>query len=74
MRSFLALCGQQPASDCAFSAGSPAATRAKFAALRAAVDAPCGDRGRRAGDLRPAVPDRFRPTNVVDWQPVAGLL
>jgi pimeloyl-ACP methyl ester carboxylesterase len=30
---FLALCGRQPVARCAFSAGSPAATRAKFDAL-----------------------------------------
>ncbi len=33
LRSFLSLCGRVPASRCAFSAGRPAATRAKFAAL-----------------------------------------
>jgi pimeloyl-ACP methyl ester carboxylesterase len=33
LRSFLGLCGRVPAARCAFSAGSPAATRAKFAAL-----------------------------------------
>jgi pimeloyl-ACP methyl ester carboxylesterase len=33
LRSFLGRCGQVPATRCAFSAGSPAATRAKFAAL-----------------------------------------
>jgi pimeloyl-ACP methyl ester carboxylesterase len=33
LRSFLDLCGQAAAARCAFSAGSPAATRAKFAAL-----------------------------------------
>jgi hypothetical protein len=33
MRAFLRLCGRAPAARCAFSAGSPAATSAKFAAL-----------------------------------------
>jgi pimeloyl-ACP methyl ester carboxylesterase len=33
LRSFLGLCGQVPAARCAFSAGTPAATRTKFAAL-----------------------------------------
>jgi pimeloyl-ACP methyl ester carboxylesterase len=33
LRSFLGLCGRVPTARCAFSAGSPAATRAKFAAL-----------------------------------------
>ena len=33
LRAFLDRCGAVPASRCAFSAGSPAATRAKFAAL-----------------------------------------
>jgi pimeloyl-ACP methyl ester carboxylesterase len=33
MRAFLDLCGKAPAAACAFSAGTPAATRAKFAAL-----------------------------------------
>jgi pimeloyl-ACP methyl ester carboxylesterase len=33
LRSFLGRCGRVPATRCAFSAGSPAATRAKFAAL-----------------------------------------
>jgi len=33
MRAFLSLCGKAPVSACAFSAGSPAATRAKFATL-----------------------------------------
>ncbi len=32
-RTFLSLCGEQPVSKCAFSAGSPAATEAKFATL-----------------------------------------
>ena len=34
-RAFLSLCGQQATSACAFSAGSPAATEAKFATLTA---------------------------------------
>jgi pimeloyl-ACP methyl ester carboxylesterase len=33
MRAFLDLCGTAPTTGCAFSAGTPAATRAKFAAL-----------------------------------------
>ena len=33
LRSYLDLCGQAPVSACAFSAGTPAATEAKFAAL-----------------------------------------
>jgi pimeloyl-ACP methyl ester carboxylesterase len=33
LRDFLDLCGQAPASACAFSAGTPAATRAKYASL-----------------------------------------
>jgi pimeloyl-ACP methyl ester carboxylesterase len=33
LRGFLRLCGQAPVASCAFSAGTPAATRAKFAAL-----------------------------------------
>jgi pimeloyl-ACP methyl ester carboxylesterase len=33
MRAFLDLCGKAPVTACAFSAGTPAATRAKFAAL-----------------------------------------
>src|SRR5436305_15204986 len=33
LKAFLGLCGRAPASSCAFSAGSPAATRAKFATL-----------------------------------------
>lgn len=33
LSAFLTLCGQSPTASCAFSGGSPAATRAKFAAL-----------------------------------------
>jgi TAP-like protein len=33
MRSFLNLCGKEPATACAFSAGTPAATRAKYTSL-----------------------------------------
>ena len=33
LKAFLNLCGRAPASSCAFSAGSPAATRARFATL-----------------------------------------
>jgi pimeloyl-ACP methyl ester carboxylesterase len=33
LRAFLDLCGKAPATACAFTAGTPAATRAKFAAL-----------------------------------------
>jgi TAP-like protein len=35
LRAFLGLCGRVPASRCAFSAGTPAATRAKFGTLLA---------------------------------------
>jgi pimeloyl-ACP methyl ester carboxylesterase len=38
LRAFLRLCGAAPAASCAFSAGTPAATRAKFAALLARLD------------------------------------
>jgi pimeloyl-ACP methyl ester carboxylesterase len=73
LRSFLALCGQQPTSACAFSAGSPAATRAKFATLERrlmhhAVTAD-GQRVTYAG-LFQVVP----PENVVQWQPAAAEL
>ena len=73
MRSFLALCGQQPASDCAFSAGSPAATRAKFAALERRLM----HHAVTADGVRVTYARLFQivpPTNVVDWQPVAALL
>jgi pimeloyl-ACP methyl ester carboxylesterase len=73
MRSFLTLCGQQPTSACAFSAGGPAVTRAKFAALERrlmhhAVSV-AGHRVTYAG-LFQVVP----PENVVQWQPAAGEL
>jgi pimeloyl-ACP methyl ester carboxylesterase len=38
-RAFLRLCGEQPAAKCAFSAGSPAATEAKFSALLSRLQA-----------------------------------
>src|SRR6185437_16732236 len=37
LRSYLELCGQAPASACAFSAGTPSATEAKFARLEQIV-------------------------------------
>jgi len=72
-RSFLTLCGQQPTSACAFSAGGPAATRAKFAELERrlmhhAVSV-AGQRVTYAG-LFQVVP----PENVVQWQPTAAEL
>jgi pimeloyl-ACP methyl ester carboxylesterase len=72
-RSFLALCGQQPTAACAFSAGSPAATHAKFVTLwrrlrRHAVTAD-GVRWTYA-QLFAFVP----PVNVVDWQPDGAIL
>jgi pimeloyl-ACP methyl ester carboxylesterase len=70
MRSFLTLCGRQPASRCAFSAGSPAATRAKFAALERRLMAhPVTVSGQKVtyAELFQIVP----PENVVQWQPTA---
>jgi pimeloyl-ACP methyl ester carboxylesterase len=72
-RSFLLLCGQRPASACAFSAGSPAATRAKFAKLQQRLlHHPVTVDG-----LRVTYPVLFQlvpPTDVAGWQPVATQL
>jgi pimeloyl-ACP methyl ester carboxylesterase len=72
-RAFLSLCGQQTASVCAFSAGSPAATRAKFATLLKRLQAhPVTVGGQKAtyADVFQIVP----PGDVSEWQPAAAQL
>jgi pimeloyl-ACP methyl ester carboxylesterase len=72
-RAFLGLCGEQTASACAFSAGSPAATEAKFAALLSRLQAhPVTIAGQALGYAAPfaIVP----PRNVSSWQPAAAQL
>jgi pimeloyl-ACP methyl ester carboxylesterase len=72
-RAFLSLCGQQAASACAFSAGSPAATEAKFATLLSRLRAhPVTIAGQALGYAAPfaIVP----PRDVSSWQPAAAQL
>ena len=72
-RTFLSLCGKQAASACAFSAGSPAATEAKFATLQSRLRAhPVTIAGQAYGyaSLFSMVP----PTDVSSWQPAAAQL
>jgi pimeloyl-ACP methyl ester carboxylesterase len=72
-RTFLSLCGQQAPSVCAFSAGSGAATRAKFATLLKRLSRrPVVVGGQSVGyaDVFEIVP----PGDVSDWQPAAAAL
>jgi pimeloyl-ACP methyl ester carboxylesterase len=72
-RAFLRLCGQQAASVCAFSAGSPTATRAKFATLLSRLRAhPVTIAGQALGYSAPfaIVP----PRNVSTWPPAGTQL
>ena len=72
-RAFLSLCGEQTASKCAFSAGSPAATETKFATLLGRLQAhPVTIAGQVLGyaALFAIVP----PEDVSSWQPVAAQL
>jgi pimeloyl-ACP methyl ester carboxylesterase len=72
-RAFLSLCGEQTASACAFSAGSPAATEAKFTTLTKRLQAhPVTVGGQTLGYAAPfaIVP----PRNVSSWQPAATQL
>ncbi len=69
-RSFLTLCGNQPTSACAFSAGNPAATRAKFATLeQRLMHHPVTVNGQQV--TYPVLFQFVPPTDVVGWQPVA---
>ena len=52
LAAFLRICGQHPVRDCAFSAGSPAATSAKWDALLARL---------RRGPITPRASDRRSP-------------
>jgi pimeloyl-ACP methyl ester carboxylesterase len=70
---FLSLCGKQAASGCAFSAGSPAATEAKFTALLSRLQAhPVTIAGQTFGyaSVFAIVP----PEDVSSWQPAAAQL
>ena len=72
-RAFLSLCGQQTAAECAFSAGSPAATVAKFGTLLSRLRAhPVTIAGQAFGyaSVFAIVP----PSDVSSWQPVAAEL
>jgi pimeloyl-ACP methyl ester carboxylesterase len=72
-RAFLNLCGKQSASKCAFSAGSPTATEAKFATLLKRLQAhPVTIAGQMFGyaALFSIVP----PIDVSSWKPVAAQL
>lgn len=72
-RAFLSLCGENAASTCAFSAGSPAATRAKFTALLRRLKAhPVTIAGQTFGYAAPfaIVP----PGDVSSWKPAAAQL
>jgi pimeloyl-ACP methyl ester carboxylesterase len=72
-RAFLSLCGEQAASVCAFSAGSPASTVAKFATLLRRLRAhPVTIAGQVLGYAAPfaIVP----PRDVSSWQPAAAQL
>jgi pimeloyl-ACP methyl ester carboxylesterase len=72
-RTFLRLCGGQPASGCAFSAGSPTATEAKFATLLGRLRAyPVTIAGQAFGyaSVFAIVP----PEVVSSWQSVAAQL
>jgi pimeloyl-ACP methyl ester carboxylesterase len=72
-RAFLSRCGQQAASACAFAAGSPAATEAKFTTLLSRLRAhPVIIAGQALGYAAPfaIVP----PRNVSGWPPAAAQL
>jgi pimeloyl-ACP methyl ester carboxylesterase len=72
-RAFLSLCGKQATSACAFSAGSAAATEAKFATLLSRLRAhPVNIAGQTFGYAAPfaIVP----PNDVSSWQPAAARL
>jgi pimeloyl-ACP methyl ester carboxylesterase len=73
LRSFLDLCGQASTAACAFSAGAPAATRAKFATLeRRLLAHPVTFDGHDVtyADMLTAIP----LGNVDEWQGIAGPL
>jgi pimeloyl-ACP methyl ester carboxylesterase len=72
-RAFLALCGKQPKSECAFSAGTSAATVVKFDRLQRRLMAHPAEVGGQAvsyADLFQIVP----PGDVDEWQPAAAQL
>ena len=70
---FLSLCGQQAASACAFSAGSPTATLVKFATLVSRLRAhPVTVAGQTLGYAAPF--EFVPPRNVSGWQPAAAQL
>jgi pimeloyl-ACP methyl ester carboxylesterase len=72
-RAFLNLCGEQAASVCAFSAGSPPATEAKFATMVQRLRArPVTIAGQTFGYA--SVFSLIPPDNVSSWQPVAAQL
>ena len=72
-RAFLSLCGKQAASACAFSAGSPAATEAKFATLASRLHAhPVTIAGQTLGYA--ALFSIIPPDDVSSWQSAAAQL
>jgi pimeloyl-ACP methyl ester carboxylesterase len=72
-RAFLSLCGEQAASVCAFSAGSPTATEAKFATLVRRLQAHPVAIARQTYGYA-SVFSIVPPDNVSSWQPVAAQL
>jgi pimeloyl-ACP methyl ester carboxylesterase len=72
-RAFLSLCGEQAASVCAFSAGSPTATEAKFATLVRRLQAHPVTIARQTYGYA-SVFSIVPPDNVSSWQPVAAQL
>jgi pimeloyl-ACP methyl ester carboxylesterase len=71
MRSFLNLCGRQPTSRCAFSAGTPAATRAKFATLLRRLRAHPVTVGGQTITYPALFGQVVPPGDVTNWQPAA---
>jgi pimeloyl-ACP methyl ester carboxylesterase len=72
-RVFLSLCGAQPVSKCAFSAGSPAATEAKFATLLSRLQArPVTVAGQTFGYTAPF--SIIPPDDLSSWQSAAAEL
>jgi pimeloyl-ACP methyl ester carboxylesterase len=72
-RAFLSACGENPVSKCAFSAGSPAATAAKFATLLSRLRArPATVAGQAFGYA--AVFSIIPPDDLSSWQSAAAQL
>lgn len=71
MRSFLNLCGKQPTSRCAFSGGTPAATRAKFATLLRRLRAHPVTTGGQQVTYADLFSQVVPPEDVSLWQPTA---